>query len=89
MLLDIKERGKLSPVLSASDLLDEITAYMWYGLSPQKDESVKHVPREERPHVSELFHPFLPIALQMEGTIFIRGIFVFRYHIICSFIDDI
>lgn len=75
--LEEKERIKWLPYLSASDILKEITTYLWYGLTPVRQElpaeTADHtapsvVPREDRTHRSDVFQPFLPIAVQIENV---------------------
>lgn len=78
ILLDPKDRSKSSFFLSSSTILNEITTVLWYGLLPQKTEENRVVGKEERPHYVDLFHPILPVAIQIEGVVYVRGILVMR-----------
>lgn len=79
ILLEEKERVKWSANVSALDILNDLTAYLWYGLHPLRPETGDHdalpamIAREDRLHRATTFLPFLPIAVQIENVQYFLG----------------
>lgn len=80
LLLEEKERVKWSANVSALDILNDLTAYLWYGLHPLRPEAGGNddalptmLAREDRLHRATTFLPFLPIAVQIENIQYFLG----------------
>lgn len=93
VLLEEKERVKWLPHVSALDILNDLTAYLWYGLHPLRPESngddafPATILREDRLHRTASFLPFLPIAVQIENVQYFLGKLDYRRCDESSFID--